>query len=335
MRHFDQLLPHVIHVPCTKDEAWKQVKVKAMEIFANLLPLKLKVQVSEMIRPLHWELKKWLIDHSFVEPKLNVGEVEVIRFLNSECKDRIIDDKPLHSLRRFKLLHYVCWKPDGTINRIRTAENFIRYERDFLMACTYFMESQILETWPDTRKIWPLNIIVRFWMEWLKGLNQKPVIPWWEKLEGFFSNPDLRENSMIRLSSFFHLLSWNSRKNCLPLFKWNDVHDDDLRLCMKQMDKSELKKLFRSKPSCVLRAYLRWPFHNVFIEMANEMWPYITLDCFEDTLKYIISYPPGLEDCNCLKIFREFWDNCPNSYKEWIEDKDILEWVHLSENWHY
>ncbi|GBM45067.1 hypothetical protein AVEN_152323-1 [Araneus ventricosus] len=331
LTNYDYGLPYICHVPCTKDEGgWRLIQIKAKEILPDVLAPKVKVRVVEMLRPLHWELKKWLIDHDFIVPKLNVENIEILRYLIYEYKEWMVDDKFPHSMKRIKLLLYICWKSDGTIDRTRTAENFVRYEKDFLMACTYFMENDILALRPNTISNCPRNFIERFWMEWL---NQKHVIPGPEKLNELFRNTNFHGYMKIRVSSFFHLLSRENRRNCFPLFHWNDAHDDDLRLCLNQMNERERTELFRIKPSCVLRCYLRWPFHNVFMEMANQMWPYISIDCFEDTLKYILSFPPGLEDINCLTIFKEFWDKSPNWYKEQMTDSEILTSVKIAEQW--
>ncbi|GBM00169.1 hypothetical protein AVEN_176408-1 [Araneus ventricosus] len=323
----DETLQHIFGVPCTKDEdGWKEVKKTAMEILPDFLATNHKVKVANMIRPLHWEYKKWVTDHNF------------LRHLTSK-----------------EHLNFICWKSEGTINRIRTAQNFIR-EGNFLMACVYFMEKEIMELNPNKR-ILSLNIIINFWMEWLHRINEKPVTPWPEKLDEWFRNPDFYGYIPIRVSSFFHLLSRENRRNCFPLFgqeksldgdlrlnlnwerrrgffplyKQNTAHDDDLRLCLNLMDKEERILLFRCRPSSVLRSFLKWPYHDIFMEMANQMWPYISIDCFEDILRYILSVPPGLEDVCCLKIFKEFWDESPYSYKEQIKNSYILKWVKRAE----
>ncbi|GBN33713.1 hypothetical protein AVEN_260318-1, partial [Araneus ventricosus] len=102
---------------------WKRIELKAAEKVSSL-PASLKTRVVKFIRPIHLETIKWSGDHANL---LKLGSTYTYKSI-------------------------LCWKTVGTIDRTQTAMKFSQNknfdpETRFNMACTYFLEDEVLALW--------------------------------------------------------------------------------------------------------------------------------------------------------------------------------------------
>ncbi|GBM03243.1 hypothetical protein AVEN_142536-1 [Araneus ventricosus] len=284
-----------------RHELWKQIKLEVVEKLSSFLPTLLRTRVARLIEAMHLEAELWIKDHN------------KLLYLCSTCFC------PRHKST-------FCWKTDGSINRIETAKKFAQNKNIdpntlFIMACTYFLEDEVLALWHGNKRISTNSIIrkgtnsaVRFWMKWLKKGSVKP---WRLMVDDYFRIPCIRRSDIrLRLGCIFPYLSQESRKNYFQYLK--DLHKDDFRVCLYEMDGTERRELFERIPVYVLYNCLKWPFQTSFIGIANQLWSHMTFDDF-DAITYrilIFKILRGLKDFDYVQLLKEFWHLSPSSFKE-------------------
>ncbi|GBO09900.1 hypothetical protein AVEN_114128-1 [Araneus ventricosus] len=275
-----------------RSEGWEEIRKATIEKIKGTVPTCLQNTVVVLLRPLHVEFHWWMEDHPFVN----------LYTTDNSYKNAI------------------CWTSNGTINRIQTAKDFIRnkslisYGR-FLMACTYFLENEVLTLWNEmeekTISLEDSSLAVRFWVKWLE---EGATTPWTQMVEEHFKDADIRPmDTCIRLSSFFHVLSRENRLKYLKFFDCSISHNDDLRRCMYYFHKEERHELCTVDSEGVLRSFLKWPYYSEFLPTANILWPYLTPDSFYSVLRtllfdYIVK---GFKYFDYFHLFKEFWQASP------------------------
>ncbi|GBN25221.1 hypothetical protein AVEN_211697-1 [Araneus ventricosus] len=287
---------------------WKQIEAKVVEKLPSL-PNLLKTRVSKFIRPIHLEIEKWVLDHE------GVGNLcAPYCYLNYKS--------------------FLFWKTDGTIDRMQTAKNFVQNknfdpETRFAMACTYFLEDEVLALWHGeevfngkTISRYGTSAAVRFWVKRLKKGSRRKR-PWKEEIDGYFKNLGMRDSDFrIKVSCFFSYLSEESKEKYLILHNWYP-HSDDFRLCFQAMDERERVELFSEYTVLFLYRCLEWPFQSLFIDMANHLRSHMDAKKFKAVLDRIIlsCIFPGFEDFDYAGLLNEFWHDSPDSYKKKIKKR--------------
>ncbi|KAF8796928.1 hypothetical protein HNY73_001256 [Argiope bruennichi] len=285
-----------------RHDLWKLIEKTAMEKLPPLPP-SLPIQVAKFIRQMHYEFVSWLLDHN----------------LMSEEKGCCIN------YRKF-----ICWKTDGTINRIKTAEKFIEDEEiehpdRLIVACNYLFVCDILRLWRQRKVSGTENVTragnnsaVRVWMHLLTKGNKKHVH---EVFRDFFRTECLSESDIpLRLSSYFRFLSLECRRDYLVNYSFA-IHADDFRLCLFQMSEQERTELFQTMPRVVLMNYLNWPLQYLFLKMAKELVQYLDLADFENIMDGMLSFL-FLNEYDYASLFKEFWTIIPDCFKVELR-KDI------------
>ncbi|GBL97463.1 hypothetical protein AVEN_162929-1 [Araneus ventricosus] len=288
-------------------QLWKQIEMIAIEKLP-FLPDTLKIRLSKCIRPIHMETWRWIRDH-----------------------DRLMKLSFSNCYLTYK--NILCWKTNGTIDRIKTAKKIVRDKNvdtrtRFEVACTYFLEDEVLALWHGDKEVKVMGIprsgtneAVRFWMTHLKKGSWRKK-SWKSMINGYFETPRIRRSDIrLRISSFFPYLSWEGKKNYFPYLDWEYAHHDDLQLCMQTMDKTECAELCHAYPARILFYCLEWPFQSLFMEMANQLLSHMDAYQFHAVLDHIILWHilKGVEYFDYLTLFKEFWCLIPDSFKDEIK----------------
>ncbi|XP_055948519.1 uncharacterized protein LOC129981629 [Argiope bruennichi] len=275
---------------------WGFIEKTAMEKLP-LLPPSIPPKVAKMIQPMHYEVVMWLEDHVFIFP----GEEDF-------CSE---------------FLNYICWKSNGTIDRVKTAKKIIHSDRidisdRFKLACNYFFLDEIVNLWHKMKANGMVHInerqtntAVRFWIKLMKEGGTKTLE---ELIAHYFRPAFLRYLDIpLRISSYFRFLSKQCRRDYLLNNNYL-IHKDDFRQCLYQMDEAERLELFHANPATALKQALMWPFQSLFIKLANELLKYMQLADFITIFDHILIYYI-MDGYDYYDHFRELWLIVPESYK--------------------
>ncbi|GBM28336.1 hypothetical protein AVEN_229520-1 [Araneus ventricosus] len=294
----------------TRQERWtNERKMKARDKLSKLLPKILENRILHIFQPLVEEINFWFRDH-------------------------------FHVIKHIGKSHYInslCWKSEGTIDRIKTAKQLVRNESidkrvRFVMACIYFWENDVLHLWQsmtadERQSIFRIdsNIATKFWMEWLRGHAKSPWTQCVKECLRFeFLDPILNYDtrykcSRVRLSSFFIELNTFSKSFFLHCLWPEHAHIDDLRLCYNLLDEAERAEIFHSdsKARDVLCCYLHWPYQSLFLDVLNQVKSHLRPYCFQDSLRQIVykKLMRGVQDFDYLQLLKDLWNQIPDSYK--------------------
>ncbi|XP_055939544.1 uncharacterized protein LOC129969143 [Argiope bruennichi] len=300
-------------------QKWAQIEKKVEKEMHQYLPTSLARKVARSLRAIHSEVKDWIEDHEVF-----------LRSVNEDYKSILI------------------WKSEGTIDRPRTAEEWVRggtmdIHKCFLLACTYFLESDILNLWAkmkvhDKRKLFTenANLAVRFWTDWIR----EGAIPstWFQIANESLDTENIWPNDYrIRVSAFFDRIDWlvssDYFENCHVVDK---IHRDDLRSCINRIEwRKQISAIHFERK--VYSTYLDWPLQNVFPKLIDEI-RYIPYVLNEHTVRWIITYilkkiQAGWKDADYFKILREFWDCVRFSVKEVIKEAKIYKPLMIALNY--
>ncbi|GBO04894.1 hypothetical protein AVEN_88026-1 [Araneus ventricosus] len=282
-------------------EQWQLKEIEIADKLSPLLPSLLRKTVAKVIRPMHNEVEAWKRNHEFL-----------LKHLGACC------------------CTWLLWKTDGTINRTQTAKKLVVNDNidpkiRFIMACTYFLEDEVLALWErikPVRKRKKLvfedsNSAVKFWIRWLKRKNTKH---WSEMVDEYFRIPSTYPcyppmDIPLRVSCFYPFLSREMKQHFIQYLAKPSCHADDFQICVNNMNETDRIEAFKTKFPFGLFFCLRWPYRSVFIKMAKEVFSYLTFDGFGTILHFMLcSYIfDGYED---FHLFEEFWLMSPATFKD-------------------
>lgn len=129
--------------------------------------------------------------------------------------------------------------------------------------------------------------------------------------------PIEREESLVRSSGYV------ANKCCDCVSDLTDFpkehYTDVLCFLLSQMNEEQQVKVFKSYPYEVLKCLLDWPWQSFFMEMAKLMQTFLPERNYHCLLEVIIDKViDGYKDCNYQKLFGEFWQQSPISYKRYV-----------------
>ncbi|GFX91056.1 uncharacterized protein TNCV_5106861 [Trichonephila clavipes] len=236
------------------DEKWKK-DVRSKISICNI-PLTLVEEIIVLMKPLALEIHNWMVDHNGIFTE------------EQECS-----------------LEF-CFNPDGTLNRVKTAELLIHSKllndaTRFMLACqywpgwnvfTYFINlpkssrEQILHKYSIANKNWNEHEVnAGQWIDLFNaGYEFEPPRPkgW------FYIHHDWTD---VPLQS--RLLDYLSEEACkhrldLVFEETEKMHVG--RFCLSRMSVDHREQLLKSFPLKVLRIYLLRPYHHFFLDAANK-----------------------------------------------------------------
>ncbi|CAL1285615.1 unnamed protein product [Larinioides sclopetarius] len=286
-----------------RHELWKLIRIKAAEKLP-CLPALLQTTMFDYIQSFHMEAEDWIRDHK-----------------------RLLNLDPLHC--RLACKSNFCWKSDGTINRVETAMKITQNENidpntRFILACTYFLEDEVLAIWYGDKEVSKkslrrkgTNSAVRFWMKWLR---KGSVMPWRLMIDDYFSVPCFRRLDIpLRFSGFLHYLSPDIRTSY-----YEHLQKDEFFSCLNGMDEAERTKLLQLIPQSALRHCLKWPFQTLFVKTVIQLESHGTVIDFEVIFfKILYNIISELRDFDYAQLLKELWDLSP-SFKEEIEESRLF-----------
>ncbi|GFX44425.1 uncharacterized protein TNCV_1394461 [Trichonephila clavipes] len=295
---------------CFKDDLWNEIM--RLEISTYNIPLTLQEEIIVLMKPLALEIHNWMVDHNGIF---------------TEKQERILE---------------FCFNPDGTVNRVKTADFLIHskrldVQRRFVLACQYWSSWDVLG--------------------FFKNLPQH------EREQILHKNSTANENLKKYKENVLHwinlyrngcIVKSQPRDWCYKLYNWTDVSlqsrllDDLLkkerqsilddafentskmhvvRFCLSRMSVNDCELLLTLFPLKVLRIYLFRPYHHFFMEAANKVWHRLPGNHFTSLLHIIICQKIVAlwKDYDYVNLLREFWHRSPEHLKQYAEQSDIFE----------
>ncbi|KAF8782472.1 hypothetical protein HNY73_012754 [Argiope bruennichi] len=240
------------------------------------------------------------------------------------------------------------WRPEGTIDRTKTAEEIVRNETidiraRFEMACLYSLSESVQTLWQtlisnnenlDADVFLPediLNSVSNFWIPWLL---QGARCHWTEAAAGHHK---YRGNKLDRFFLYylqgkyggffkpkynilFRELMPAERRKCFQSLYFTD--SDDLRLCLYVVTKEEREEILKLYAEEVLLAYLEWPLIDIFLDQADKTWEFLSVFSFFQVLNRLFELQSGA-DVDHKNLAEKFWERSPDRFKENAEPKFI------------
>ncbi|GBN06465.1 hypothetical protein AVEN_177223-1 [Araneus ventricosus] len=264
-----------------------------------LMPGRLRKLVLEAVHGLSYEVRSWRMDHAFIGKKKRT----------------------------------VHWRSDGTIDRIKTAQQLVLDEslsirKRFEVACVYCLEESVRTLWTEmeasrqTENIGTAdNCAVRFWARWIREGSR---VPWTQAAGEYLDLPVQYSTApIIKFSSLFPLLQPKERQKFLYPFRF--ATDEDFRISLYIVTKGEEKTILKRDAKKLLVLYLNWPLQSLFLETAEKIWTYIDKYTFYILVNVILLYYKLRKDFDYCELLEKFWNISPNHLR-----KAARECSHLS-----
>ncbi|GBM30329.1 hypothetical protein AVEN_174140-1 [Araneus ventricosus] len=318
---FVPLMPSLLHLAVVKqaiklyndfhietlDEAFRRMTSEDNENYSELvgcnsaqkklllIPPRLRKRVMEAIHGLKYGVWLWKEEHR-----------HILELDDGEC------------------IFY--WRCDGTIDTVKTAQllvlnSNIDMRKRFNLACMYGLTESIQTLWAEIEATGRTENLetadyraVRFWVRWLRGGSR--VVPWTQPVREYLEIA----STGIRFNSF--LPSLRTEERVFFLYALTFAKADDLRLCLYALSEEEEKKILRFSwsPMKLLRGYLQWPLHSLFLETVVKLWKYIDELGYRDILDHLLSSGINREVFDFYEFFECFWKSSPNHLRERVKE---------------
>ncbi|KAG8192653.1 hypothetical protein JTE90_009684 [Oedothorax gibbosus] len=238
--------------------------------------------------------------------------------------EALIKDESLDITKRYKLACIYCLKSDvdGLWNNIPEDQKKSFYsEKDpgdvrqqgLVVLWTYDIKKEVTKLDNMIAKRWRKCTPYQYAFEYAAlGGNKAATEHFLQKL-----TPKEREESLVRTAGYV------AKKRCGSVSNRTDFpkehYTDVLCFLLSQMDGRQQIEVFKSYSSEVLECFLDWPWQSFFMETAEHMWTFLPKDGYDYLLGVIIDkVVDGYRDCNYQKLFGEFWQQSPISYKRYV-----------------
>ena len=286
-------------------EEWQNIEVRVMEKVPRLpLPKFLNERIKSFVRPIGIQILKWIEYHR---------------------EDHYI---------QINLPAEICWTPQGTIDKRKTAEILVKEEKlditiRYNLACIYCLENNISELWSKVPKSFRESFSYT-------GRNHGKLFIFWEKemLEkkfGLHYHPKSSIQSVFEFSAmcgnkaateyFLPKLTARERNQSLLKTAQNVQGAEVLCFLLSQMDEEQKTQIFIIRPCKVLHCFLNWPLQSLFIEMADLMWDFLSACDYSTLLVDVIEkIKLGYTDWNYQNLFGMFWLKSPSNFKTYVID---------------
>ncbi|GFY79553.1 uncharacterized protein TNIN_425951 [Trichonephila inaurata madagascariensis] len=250
------------------------------------------------------------------------------------------DHREIFTTKKESCLKF-CFNEDGTVDRIKTAELLINSKRlsvrtRFVLACQYWSRWDVFIFFKKLPRATRYGILLEF----KKGNrifneHEEEVVQWiklYQKREFSEAMPwgyrfSLNWQCVSIQSRIVNYLSQED-KNFIFKAVFEDTNLMHVgRFCLSRMSTDHREQLLTRFPAKVLSIYLLWPYHNYFLDAANKVWDCLPEHHFICLLHIIICQKIVAiwEDFDYVDLLRQFWQESPDHFKQYAEDKPIFE----------
>ncbi|GFS89541.1 uncharacterized protein NPIL_221711 [Nephila pilipes] len=298
---------------------WKNLVLKKIALLP--MPKLLQREVLFFVRYIRLEIKKWMSNHRRI-------------------------------LRCFEEPTSFHWKSSGKINYEETAKALIRNEKldirtRYALASFNYLKDDAIYLWSKERMSWGVKYLISHdhpcLKIWNNCMKRRSAIEWdnlADNRTGF--DIGILDDSSESWHSHYHLgirtvftkLATDKKIEWLNYsIKYETIDSEDFLFCLSHLKAHQEKEsIFRENPCQVLGYFLDWPLQSEFLEVAENMWSFLSGSIFFFLLHFII-YERILkewDDYDYFYLLREFWRQSPIHLKECIKLKNIYQVVMLA-----
>ncbi|GFX73666.1 uncharacterized protein TNCV_5025701 [Trichonephila clavipes] len=263
-------------------------------------------------------------------PLPNIIKSELMSVIRCICLE--IDRWQKYHKDSFKLdflglQNYICWTPQGKIDRKNTARSLINdknlpiSERYNLARHYGFAEDviSIFEKMNDVHKFHSSRLDEFVCLNYERNSTGETSISY-----------RFQANILVPLNfrALFSLVRPTQKVRWFNTFiNFKYIEYDDIRLCFSLLEKNEQEETLRQYSSKILQYYLVWPLQNEFLNVSKNIWPYMSIGNYIDILQFIIyeRIMIGWKDFDYVGLMKEFWRQTPNSFKELVKKENIYQ----------
>ncbi|GFT67958.1 uncharacterized protein NPIL_18371 [Nephila pilipes] len=270
-------------------KSWEGLVLK--KIYSFSLPPMLRSEFFDVIRLVAAEIDQWMKDHHRV----------LFHYLHEE--------RSVHC--------YFQWNSLGRIDRQKTARTLLTIEglhpEDYFnVALNYgFMDQLLTFMYGKKNPESLVNSWSRAGLMWEILERERDLMCMAQSYSSFESfETDL--NFRFRTTAEQNLRSINS------VISTKYIQYEDFLFCFSQTSDEEKEIIFQQHPLKILMYFLDWPLQSEFLETAERLLPYLSVNDFRDTLRVILNERIllGRKDFNYINLLREFWSMIPQPFKQ-------------------
>lgn len=316
------------HYLCKRYDEWKMIEDSVIDKVSELtIPASLKEKLSCYIQPIGIQILRW-IDYHF-------------RFCGFD----------------FGLLNNLCWTPNGTLDKKKTAEVLIRDEAiditvRYRLACAYCLEDAIPELFYrkiDNHKIFYYTgsilskferELLMFWKQYMeKNFSRCTIIRKSNNI--YFSDSYMlqcaTEAGNIAATKYFlqKLIKQEcsldevlmnaaisaAKKSHKSVLDFNDspqeYYSEFFCFILSQISNEQQVQLFEICPVEALQCLLDWPWQKIFVKTVSLLFNFLP-DSYAVLKTITHKLDIGYKDYNYQKIFQDVWQLIPHAQKLYI-----------------
>lgn len=181
-----------------------------------------------------------------------------------------------------------------------------------VLCCTYDMEGEIskLDNFAQSRLKRRCSPY-RWAFEYAAECGNKAALEYF--LEKLRTNE--REECLIAAAGIVAMRRFHSPRKFL--FFPKNHYIEALCFLLSQMGDEQQAEVFKKNPSQLLGCFLDWPWQSLFLETASRMFHLLTEENYHSLLKIIVARVlDSSKDYNYQNLFREFWNESPDTHKK-------------------
>lgn len=257
----------------------------------------------------------------------------------------------------------ICWTPQGTIDKKKTAEFLVGDERvaittRYKLACIYCLEDSIFQIFyrlsesekgmfyseEDPRNVLQPKLVV-FWGYYVNGevdkmknyvrtyLNYRCCYIYMFKCAAESGNKAATEYFLQKLSpvqkplvsTALDVISKHRDSSPKIIDPAREYYTEVFCFLLSQMSEEQQIRVFETKPAEVMCCFLDWPWQSFFPEIVRQLWNFLPLTCYHFVFESILyKLCVGYKDYDYEKAFRDIWQQISDDKKRYVMNNDNI-----------
>ncbi|GIY24948.1 uncharacterized protein CDAR_166071 [Caerostris darwini] len=317
---------------CNGKEVWdSNISNHAKEkVSSFILPALFKEELIKTIDEMVPEMEKWRLYHGRFLKNLSFGGYCLLNKLRWTCiatidykktAELLVKDEEIFLSYRYKLACLYCLCDDiATLWNMLSpqSQRYIYRNVDFIsediitIVWSYILQGEETRLFRKIEREFPAAVSVNHYAFEYAARNGYKIAA-----QHFFQRLTAAEKRLYLVEAAqltAKARSDTDRRSCYPCFI-RETYSELFVYLLSQMNEAEKIEVFRTSAYEVLKCFLDWPWKDVFLEVAKDVWDFLPKKHFYSLLLHLFT-------SNCLatnrhrEIFRAFWRQSPDVYKK-------------------